>query len=103
MTAKQSRARLAKLEQTVRTQPCPQCGHKPTQPANAANETGTAREPDPDFSRLTEDERHELAELLHACQNEPCATCEHAGIDIEKIADAQKERALELLQRCSDW
>jgi hypothetical protein len=99
MTAKQSRARLAKLEQTVRTQPCPQCGHTPN--TDTAN-VGTTREPDPDFSRLTEDERRELAELLHAYQNPPCATCGHAGIDIEKITDAQKERALELLRKCSD-
>ena len=81
--------RLAKLEQLVRSRPCPGCG----QPFHPPDPNGV------DWDRLNGAEQNELVGLLVTMSTPACSRCGRSGHDFSRMTDDQLDRALQLLRK----
>ena len=85
--------RLVKLEREARERPCSECGRTHQRPPDR---------PAPlHADRLADGEWLELGSLLAAAAGPSCLRCGRCGLDIGRLTDDQKRRALILLRTLS--
>lgn len=82
--------RITKLEQRVRSRPCPGRGRIFDPPKSSTNEM--------DLERLSRAELEELATLMHAVLTPPCSRCGRQGHKLAQATDEQLDRTLVLLR-----
>lgn len=83
-------SRITKLEQRVRSRPCPGCGRPFDPPKSGTSEI--------DLERLSKAELEELATLMHAVLTPPCPRCGRQGHNLAQATDEQLERTLKILR-----
>lgn len=83
-------SRITKLEQRVRSRPCPGCGRMFDPPKSGTNEI--------DLERLSADEQEEPVALMHAVLTPPCPRCGRQGHNLAGASDEQLDRTLKLLR-----
>lgn len=83
-------SRITKLEQRVRSRPCPGCGRLFDPPKSGTSEI--------DIKRLSKAEQEELVALMHGVLTPPCPRCGRQGHDLAQATDEQLDRTLALLR-----